>query len=175
MGSRISRHLDSNTGGNPNASVDRDRAGRLNLLLSYGGWEEQNWAVQLPCLLEPMGIASIQVNSGTEAAKVIAEKPIHIAVVDLRLPLDDAIEENREEGGLRILQILRRLKSPPPTVVIRHPADQMQVRAHQRSLNQALRDGAFAVFDVPVAMEQLLESMRRILKRYYQDAWPNMN
>ena len=153
-----------------------DLTARLNLLLSYGGWDAQNWAEQLPQLLRPMGISSIRVNSGQEAARIISERPIHIAVVDLRLPLDDEIEgEESSEGGLRILKILRRLEAPPPTVVVRHPSDRDRAREHQRSLHQALRDGAFAVFDVPVPMEQLLETMRRILKRYYRGAWPGLN
>ncbi len=177
MGSTILRHFDSRTGGS-RRSVS-GRSPRLNLLLSYAGWQEQNWAEQLPCLLEPMGISSIRVNSGREAAQVISDQPIHIAVVDLRLPLDDLREEEEakvgDEGGLRILQILRRLEAPPPTIVIRHPADRDHARAHQRSLNQALREGAFAVFDVPVVMEQLLQTMQRILKRHYADSWPSTN
>ncbi len=152
-----------------------DLTARLNLLLSYGGWDDQNWAEQLPQLLRPMGISSIRVNSGQEAARIISEQPIHIAVVDLRLPLDEVSGEEQVEGGLRILQILRRLESPPPTVVVRHPSDRDRAREHQRSLHQALREGAFAVFDVPVPIEQLLETMRRILKRYYRGAWPGLN
>ncbi len=179
-----SRQSDDQFDQSPDQRRNTGKPGRLNLLLSYAGWQDQNWANQLPCLLEPLGISSIRVNSGAEAAQVISQHPIHIAVVDLRLPLEEATsprgaeddlmpQEDATEGGMRILQLLRRLDSPPPTVVVRPPADRQHQRMHQRTLNQALREGAFAVMDVPVPMEQLLETMRRILKRYYQNMWPN--
>ena len=43
---------------------------RLNLLLSYGGWRQTTAIAQLPQLLAPMGIHSIHVESGEEAAQI---------------------------------------------------------------------------------------------------------
>ncbi len=150
--------------------------GRLNLLLSYGGWREEAAVNQLPRLLAPMGIRSIRVGSGDEAASVIREAPVHIAVVDLSIPLSreaarEAGGSTPGAGGVRILQLLRRLDAPPPTVVIRPM--QSCAREHARGLAAALREGAFAVLDDPMEMETLLETMRRILRRHYADAWPD--
>jgi len=143
---------------------------RLNLLLSYSGWQT-NPVEQLPRLLAPMGIQSYLVTSGDEATDLIRHIPIHIAVVDLGIPLNKAADEQPgEPGGPRILQMLRRLEQPPPTVVIRPP--QPTVRESARTLQEALREGAFAVLDRPLRMETMLETMRRVLRRHYADNWP---
>jgi CheY-like chemotaxis protein len=150
------------------------RAYRLNLLLSYGGWRQENAIDQLPRLLTPMGISAIRVNSGEEAADIIQTTPIHIAVVDLAIPLHRRDESTGSQpftpGGSRILQLLRRLPTPPPTVVVRPP--QSAARESTRTLSQALREGAFAVLDRPINLETMLETMRRILRRCYADNWP---
>lgn len=148
---------------------------RLNLLLSYGGWDESSFAEQLPPLLDPMGISCVRVECGDEAAEVIQNMPVHIAVVDLEIPLHKAEDRTGPPtpAGPRVLQMLRRLTEPPPTVVVRPP--QPVTRESVRSLSQALREGAFAVLDRPVQLESMLEVMRRVLRRYYRDTWPTRN
>ncbi|MFN4840272.1 MAG: hypothetical protein ACK5MB_07885, partial [Phycisphaerales bacterium] len=43
-------------------------------------------------------------------------EPVHIAVVDLTIPLDESDgESSLEDGGTRILELLSRLDQPPPT------------------------------------------------------------
>lgn len=156
------------------SSSQSDKA-RLHLLLGYAGWRTRTWADQLPCLLEPMGVTSFRVQSGSEATDLISQKRIDIAVVDLGLPLEaededrPAVGPGTQTGGTRILQILRRLESPPPTVVVRRAQDQI---AGQRTLNEALREGAYTVLEPPVQLEHVLEIMRRILRRYHADTWP---
>lgn len=141
---------------------------RLNLLLSYGRGQEESAMDQLPRLLSPMGIHSIRVTSGEGAAKAICGNRIHIAVVDLGIPLVQAA--SAKAGGPRILQLLRRLDQPPPTVVIR--SRQPIARDSARELAAALREGAFAVLDRPIGLETMLEVLRRILRRHYSDSWP---
>src|SRR5690606_19921349 len=82
-------------------------ATRLNLLLSYGGWREGSAVDQLPHLLSPLGIQSIRVHSGEEAAEIIKSTSIHIAVVDLAIPLHRRREEKAPEApsGARVLQL----------------------------------------------------------------------
>ncbi len=160
---------------NPNPARPAGPGNRLNLLLSYAGWRSQSWAEQLPQLLEPMGIASFRVQSGREASEVIQRQRVHIAVVDLDLPIDSKSTSATpspadQTGGTRLLQILRRLDAPPPTIVIRRAVD--KAHGNERTLHEALREGAFTVLDVPVQLEHLLELMRRILRRHYSDAWP---
>jgi len=148
---------------------------KLNLLLTYGGWRESSWADCLPTLLEPMGVRSFRASSGAEAAQVLRSTPIHAAVVDLRLPLDtcaarEPVEAAPSEGGERLLEILRRLEAPPPTVVVtrdRTPRERM------RELHHALRHGAYAVVLGSAAdAEQMLRVLQRLVTRYYQNRWP---
>ncbi len=148
--------------------------GRLNLLLSYAGWQDTPWVDRLPMILYPMGIQSHIASSADAAQRVIESNPIHIAVVDLALPLDDCPGEP-EEAGTRVLNLLSRLASPPPTIVIKR---KKTAREDAREMNAALRSGAFAVVDRPHAqreIESLLEVLRRCMDRYYQNRWPGAN
>jgi DNA-binding response OmpR family regulator len=146
----------------------REAPTRLNLLLSCRQGRDDPAVEQLPRLLAPMGIYSLRATSGEGAAEVITHHPIHIAVVDLTIPLVPATPF--KAGGPRILQLLRRLNQPPPTVVIR--PRQPVARDSARELAAALREGAFAVLDRPIHLETMLEVMRRILRRHYADVWP---
>lgn len=151
---------------------DARSGGRLNLLLSYAGWQETPWVERLPAMLTPMGISSHIAASVSSAQRVIEHNPIHIAIVDLALPLDDS-PGPIEEAGTRILNLLARLASPPPTVVIKR---RRTARDDIREVNAALRSGAFAVVDRPHAqreIESLLEVLRRCMNRHYQNRWPD--
>ncbi|XOV76190.1 MAG: hypothetical protein ACFHWZ_04405 [Phycisphaerales bacterium] len=126
-------------GGVPNAD-----GGRLNLLLSSGDWREDDWADLLPRLLEPLGVNAIRVGSGHEATALLQRTPVHIAVVDLALPLNNmspvasAIEE--QEGGYRLLEMLGRLPCPPPTLVVkRRKTRRDDARARGRPAGARLR------------------------------------
>jgi len=154
----------------PPAEGARPEGGRLNLLLSSAGWQSDPWADRLPRMLEPMGICSRVARSADAAEKVIESEPVHIAVVDLALPL--SADPDAEESGVRLLQLLARLATPPPTVVIKR---RRTARDDARELAAALRAGAFAVMDRPSAhrdLENLLEVLRRCMTRHYHDRWP---
>ena len=145
---------------------------RLNLLLTYGGWRDMPAVLQLPRLLSPMGIHAMQAESGDEAARIIDSEPVHIAVVDLEIPLNRGPSPTsiNRTGGPRLLQLLKRLDTPPPTIVVK--PRQGSEREHARSLSQSLREGAFAVLDRPLELESLLEVLRRVLRKHYRDGWP---
>lgn len=103
---------------------------------------------------------------------------MHIAVVDLGIPLDarsctspEAVA-SAEEAGPRVLEILGRLPEPPPTVVVKRSRGH---RDNAREIAAALRAGAFAVVDRPTdtsGVELMLEILRRCLCRHYQGRWP---
>ncbi|MCA9294916.1 MAG: response regulator transcription factor [Phycisphaerales bacterium] len=150
-------------------AVSGSEASRLNLLLPSGPWQRCGVVEQLPRLLEPLGIRTIRVSTGEEAEDVIETTPIHVAVVDLAMPLSPN-STDKAACGTRLLQLLRRLESPPPMVLVRPP--QAVARESSRGLSQALREGAFAVVDQPYALECMLEVMRRIIRRYYSNRWP---
>lgn len=156
-------------------SREAEPGSRLNLLLSYGGWREESMVDQLPRLLNPMGIRSYRAETGEEAEEIIRTYQVHIAVVDLTIPLKKSDQQlptssRVSPGGFRMLQILRRLEQPPPTIVIRPPDPSARQRA--RMLAESLREGAFAVLDRPVAIEHILDVLRRVLRRHYADVWP---
>jgi DNA-binding NtrC family response regulator len=143
---------------------------RLNLLLSYAGWDDEPWVDRLPRLLDPMGVRSHHAADAREASRVIQSTPIHIAVVDLALPLEATAPA--EEAGPRVLDLLARLASPPPTLVIKRGRTS---RDDHREMAAALRAGAFAVLDRPRQhrdVETLLEMLRRVLMRHYANRWP---
>ncbi|HEB60963.1 MAG TPA: response regulator transcription factor [Phycisphaeraceae bacterium] len=144
---------------------------RLNLLLSEAEDTGTRWADLMPRLLEPLGVHSLRAHSGEEAASFIRREPIHLAVVDLAVPLSTPRpgQTSVEPGGVRILQLLSRLETPPPTVIVRR---RQPNRTSDRQLINALQAGAFSVVDQPVDLELLLETLRRALRRFYKDAWP---
>ncbi len=118
-----------------------------------------------------MGIHSFRAHTGREASSVIQSNRVHIAVVDLGLPFD-VIGPASEEAGPRLLELLRRLDQPPPTVVITRGRGH---RDNSREVAAALKAGAFAVIDRPSApgdLELVLEVLRRCLGRFYQGRWP---
>jgi len=88
---------------------------RLNLLLtppprpSGMAAGSQPWHQTLQHLLIPLGVRTFEATSGQQAVDLIEKYPIHLAVVDTRLP---AI------SGMNVLQLVRRLReqgqSPPP-------------------------------------------------------------
>ena len=163
------RHPDDHAPGGPPPTDDGARgAGRLNLLLSDAHWESESWADRLPPLLEPMGVRSIRVNTGREAEQAILDNRVHIALVDMALPLDS----HEPQGGPRVLELLRRLELVPPTVVIKR---EQTHRNEVRELRAALKAGAFAVVDRPVnhaGFETMLDVLRRVLARFYAGRWP---
>lgn len=164
-------HSDDPQGQGPNQGPSLAPNGRFNLLLSYAGWQDTPWVDRLPMILLPMGIKSHIASSANAAQRVIETNPIHIAVVDLALPLGDELGQD-EESGTRILNLLSRLASPPPTIVIKR---KKTAREDTREMNAALKAGAFAVVDRPHdqrEIESLLEVLRKCMNRYYQNRWP---
>ncbi len=166
---------------NPASSRDHaDAHGRprLKLLLSSSDWHDETWADLLPRLLEPMGISTLRVHSGRQASAILAREPVHIAVVDLALPLEDTHADapasrqapTNPEGGHRLLQLLARCETPPPTVVVKR---RKSMREDAREIARALSGGAFAVLERPVNLEIVLDTLRRALARHYDDRWPS--
>jgi hypothetical protein len=147
----------------------------LNLLLSWADWRSESWVDLLDGVLRPMGVESVRARSASEAERVIRTIPVHIAIVDLRIPLREDMPgpdaAAPEEGGPRILDLLRRLEQPPPTVVVKYARTG---REEPRHLSAALRSDAFAVVDRAGAnLEQMLRIMQRVLQRFYEDRWPS--
>ncbi len=142
---------------------------RLNLLLTCSSWRDNSPIQQLPQLLGPFGIRSLTAKNGEEAVRMIETSDIHIAIVDVVIPLSESTATQRP-GGERVLQLLRRLQPQPPTIVIR--PRQASLRDNARSLARSLQEGAFTVVDRPAVLETLLDALQRVLQRHYSDRWP---
>lgn len=116
-----------------------------------------------------MGVNSLKAETARQAERVIRTTPVHIAVVDLGLPLD--AQRTCDEAGARVLELLRRLDAPPPTVIVSSPSS---AREQSRDIAAALRVGAFAVVDRRSAnAEFMLKVLQRALERFYQGRWPS--
>jgi len=148
--------------------------GSLNLLLTYGGWREHAFADQIPIILDRFGIRCYRAESGDEASDVIRSARVHIAVIDLSIPMHPTRSQpaatRAVPAGPRVLQLLRRLDQPPPTIVVR--PRQVDPAESTRMLADALRDGAFTVLDDPVPIEAMLQALERVVRRHYRDHWP---
>ena len=84
---------------------------RLNLLLTPpqrlpgASADSQPWHKTLSHLLIPLGVRTFEATSGPQAMELIEKHPIHLAVVDTRLP---AI------SGMNVLQLVQRLRDQGP-------------------------------------------------------------
>lgn len=149
-------------------------APRLNLLLSYAGCHDNPWVDRLPKLLEPLGIRSLRAETGADATETIRSYPIHIAIVDLGLPMNDptCADARFTPAGPQILELLRRVETAPPIVAVKTGHSH---RDNARHLAAALRAGVFAVVDRPHGpgdLELILSVLHRVLRRHYHDRWP---
>ncbi len=156
-----------------------DRDNRLNVLLTDA---DQRWAAQLPQLLQPQGVRAIRAESLDRAVEALERNAIHVAVVDLALPMDSVPDpaagdrsssggRGRLPGGLKLLQVIRRMDRRPPAVVVVR-GRQFDRRVDDFVLAEAMRLNVFSVMDKPVALEQMLSVLQRALERFYGGHWP---
>ncbi|HEX7008623.1 MAG TPA: hypothetical protein VF184_01490 [Phycisphaeraceae bacterium] len=154
----------------------REVSARFNVLLTEDREHAvEHWTQQLPRLLEPMGVQAFLTRTGREALDLASRLEIHAAVVDLLTPAGDPHQPAGRAsypGGLWLLELLRRLPTYPPVVVVSDGG--LSQRQVQRCLNEALRLGAFAVVNRPVEIESLLEVIRRLVDRRYAGGWPTL-
>lgn len=81
---------------------------RLNLLLTPSPGRTgsgQPWQQTVSRLLVPLGVRTFEAKNGPEAVELMERHPIHLAVVDTRLP---------SMGGLNVLQLMQRLREQTP-------------------------------------------------------------
>src|SRR5690606_23104880 len=119
--------------------------------------------------------AALKGDCGRTASEVIRAYPIDVAIVDLGLALARGWggAGASEGAGARLLDVLHRLETPPPTVVVKRA---QPGRHDRREIVAALRAGAFAVVDRPSEprdLELMLEVLRRLLRRHYGGRWPH--
>jgi CheY-like chemotaxis protein len=135
--------------------VSADRSNRLRVLLAN---EQEGWHQTVRGLLEPQGVITVSARSGREALDLLEHEPIHLAVLDVQMP---------GLGGLQIVKLLReqRQQKAPPAILL---AEQLS----QHLLREALGMHVFSVLSKPVDFNQLLDAMARVVRRHYENRWP---
>jgi len=102
---------------------------RLNLLLTHEEHKPfagQAWYQTLTQLLAPMGVRTFEATSGPQAVDLIEHHPIHLAVVDTRLP---AI------SGINVLQLIHKLRDQgrPQPAPPAGPSFHLQMNLQERT------------------------------------------
>ena len=177
---------------------------RLNLLLTHQEHvplQGQTWYQTLQQLLSPLGVRTFEATSGTQAVDLIERHPIHLAVVDSRLP---------SISGMNVLQLIQKLQDQPNPAAAETSSFRMEMKMEEQSdagrtrrrievrfdsrpaeaklgpaviliappqqsqqlLHEALKFNAFSVLSEPVDVNLMLEVMARALRRFHQNQWP---
>jgi two-component system NtrC family response regulator len=133
--------------------VQTDATSRFTVLFPD---ERDGWSDSVGRLLEPQGVQTIVARSGRQALELIRTTPIHCAVLDVRMP---------QLGGLQVIKLMRELPAPPPAILLTQ---------HQTGhlLREALGMQVFSVLLKPVDFNLLLDTLARVIRRFYENRWP---
>lgn len=107
-------------------------------------------------LLRPQGVETISAHSGREALSMMESRPVHVAVLDMQMP---------QLGGLQVVKLMRDLQKAPPAILLASDLSNALLR-------EALGMQVFSVLSKPVDFNLLLDSLARVLRRYYHSRWP---
>ena len=124
-------------------------SGRGPMGLAVTG-EAQWWLPALETIIGPKLLKPVQVDSDRELLDVVRSGAVDAAV------LDD--EAQWSVDVLKLLRMIRRLDSDLPVVVVTKRND-------RRLLEDALRLTAFSVVVKPLALEELLRQIQRMMAR----------
>lgn len=128
---------------------------RLTVLLAN---EQEGWHQTVRGLLEPQGVQTVTARSGGEALQLLETQPIHVAVLDHQMP---------QLGGLQVVKLMRtKLAQAPPAILLAR-----ELNSHL--LREALGMHVFSVLSKPVDLNVLLDTLARVLRRYYESRWPD--
>lgn len=101
-------------------------------------------------LTRQLGCTVTECASGYDALEVIQQRETHGVILDLQMP---------ELDGLQTLQILQKLPTPPPVLVLTDDRRETMVR-------QALALGACDYLGKPPKPDALVNRVRRMMTRY---------
>jgi CheY-like chemotaxis protein len=134
--------------------VQTNTAHRLTVLLADE--QPEGWSQTVRGLLAPQGVQTVPVRTGREALRLIEAGQIHVAVLDTHMP---------QLGGLQVVKRMREMPSAPPAILL---ADHLT----NHLLHEALGMKVFSVLSKPVDFNLLLDSLARVMRRYYESRWP---
>jgi CheY-like chemotaxis protein len=131
---------------------------RFTVLLAN---EQEGWHQTVRGLLEPQGVHTVVARGGRDALDIIEHRPVHLAVLDAKMP---------GLGGLQVVRMMRErgrddtLRVPPAILVADDMTDHL--------LREALAMHVFSVLSKPVDFNLLLDAMARAMRRFYESRWP---
>jgi len=114
------------------------------------------WLETVSRLLEPMGVRTVLARSGHDALHLLAGQTFHAAVLDTDMPL---------LGGMQVVRLMRESSNRTPAILL-------SPRVTTQLMREALQMSVFSVLGKPVDVNVLLDSLARVLRRYYESRWP---
>jgi len=130
--------------------------GRFTVLLAN---ELEGWHQTVRDLLTPQGVQTVSARNGREALDLIESSLVHVAVLDMQMPV---------LGGMQVVRRMQQLPSAPPAILLaNHLSTQL--------LQEALGMRVFSVLSKPVDFNQLLDALARVLRRYHENRWPHLH
>jgi DNA-binding NtrC family response regulator len=127
-----------------------DRRGPLALAVSG---EAESWLPAVEAIVGPQWLVTYRITKDSQLLEVVREGLADAAVLDdeISWPL----------SSLQVLRIIHRLKPSLPVVILARQPD-------RRWLEVALRLEAFSVVTKPLALEEMLRQIQRIMRRLDQ-------
>jgi len=118
-------------------------------------------------LLGAQGVQTVSARSGREALNLIESRPIHVAVLDAQMP---------QLGGLQVIKLMREQQTRPaqsqqPSFMV-PPSILLANQLTTNLLHEALGMHVFSVLSKPVDLNLLLDSLARVMRRFYGSRWP---
>ena len=129
---------------------------RLSVLLPAN---QEVWHTTVSRLLEPQGIQTVPARSGREALRIVESGTVHVCVLDNEMP---------QLGGMQIIRRMADMATRPPTILL---AD----RLNNHLLQEALGMDVFSVLSKPVDLNQFLDSLARVIRRFYESKWSGVD
>lgn len=133
--------------------VQASGTGRFTVLLPE---EQAAWHETVRRLLEAQGVDTLCARNGRDALRLIETRPVHVAVLDVQMPL---------LGGMQVVRLMREMHRAPPAILLTQ-----QVTTHL--LHEAVGMSVFSVLSKPVDFNVLLDSLARVMNRHYAGRWP---
>lgn len=112
--------------------------------------EAESWLPALEQIVGPQYLTAHKVRTDMELLRVVQGRQVDAAV------LDDAV--NWQVDALNLLRMIRRLDGLLPVVVVTARRDRLYMES-------ALRLAAFSVVARPLALEELLRQIQRMMRR----------
>jgi DNA-binding response OmpR family regulator len=119
--------------------------------------EEGRWQITVQQLLQPQGVQTLVARTGRDALRIMEEQPVHAAVIPQDMP---------SLNGLQVIRRMNELAHRPPAILLAN-------RMTNHLLQEALGMHVFSVLSEPVDLNLLLDTLARLMRRFYESRWPS--